>query len=87
MWMGGEITEKRHCTLSREDGSAHLSRRKLGLQEFKEPERLQRRVDVEPMLDVLIQEVLSQCDFNAQEHGVGVGEIPWVIKEPVARLG
>ena len=44
-------------------------------------------MDMEPVLGALIQEVLSQCDFNAQENGVGVGEVSWVMKDPLARLG
>lgn len=42
-------------------------------------------MDKEPVLGALIQEVLSQCDFNAQEHGAG--EISWVMRDPLARLG
>ena len=30
---------------------------------------------MEPVPGALIQEVLSQCDFNAQENGIGVGEV------------
>lgn len=36
-----------------------------------ESERVQGGVGVEPVPGALTQEVLSQWDFNAQEHGVG----------------
>ena len=42
---------------------------------------------MEPVPGALIQEVLSQCDFNAQENGIGVGEVSWFLKDPLARLG
>ena len=64
-----------------------MGKRKLGLQEFQEAERVQGEMDMEPVLGALIQEVLSQCDFNSQENGVGVGEVSWVMKDPLARLG
>lgn len=64
-----------YIALSCEDSLAYFRGRKLGLQEFQEPERVQRGVDLGPGLDLLIQEVLSQCDSNAQEHGVGVRKI------------
>ena len=57
-----------------------------GCRNFRNP-RESRRVDVEPVLGALIQEVLSQSDFNAQEHGVGVDDISWVMKNPLATLG
>lgn len=38
-----------------------------------------------PELCALTQEVLSQCDLNAQGHGDG--EISWAMRDPLARLG
>lgn len=64
-----------------------MGKKKLGLQEFQEPERVQGGWIMEPVLGALIQEVLSQCDFNAQENGIGVGEVSWFMKDPLARLG
>lgn len=86
VWRGGENTEHICCTVSQGHGSAHLGRRKLGLQEFQEPEIVQRSW-CGAMLGLLRQEVLSPCDFNALEDEVGVDDISWVMKNPLVRLG
>ena len=85
IWRSGENTEHTHCPVSPGNGSAHVGRRKLGLQEFQE--KVQGGLDMEPALGAVIQEVLSQRDFSAQEHGVRVGETSWITRDLLAGLG
>lgn len=85
IWRSGENTEHTHCPVSPENGSAHVGRRKLGLQEFQEKE--QGGMDMEAALGAVMQEVLSQHDFSAQEHGVRVGETSWIMRDLLAGLG
>ena len=72
--------------MSPRNGSAHMGKRKLGLQEFQEPESTGRD-GYGASTWCISTRGAYQCDFNAQENGVGVGEASWVMKDPLARLG